>query len=258
MKKRRPRPGRRRIHERAGGVGGAVVDGEDFDGDGLGEEGAEGGFDGGGFVAGGNDDGDTGYNFPTLLRKTALRTRMGYPGILEEVGDAGEMALGSDGALGPDNEDELANGIRDEIEPLHGSGVTGWGFRCKVGQARGKAGAGEEDGAGDGEREERGGETDAEVGGVGDASDQPWGECVAEGMDDEEVDGDGGGADGRGDGIHDSGVERAGVEEQAKLREVGGGQKARRTEEDDDCERNGEEGAPRGEEIEGTMIPAEP
>src|ERR1700728_3010438 len=78
-------------------------------------------------------------------------------------------------------------------------------------------------------------------------------------MDDEEVDGDGGGADGRSDGVDDGGVERAGVEEKAELREVGGGQEeARRAEQEDDGKRNGEDGTPRGEEIEGAMVAPEP
>ena len=56
------------IDDLAGGVGGAVVDDEDFEvGVVQGEDGVQCGFDVRGFVARGNDDGDAG-NFPIRMR----------------------------------------------------------------------------------------------------------------------------------------------------------------------------------------------
>ena len=78
-------------------------------------------------------------------------------------------------------------------------------------------------------------------------------------MDDEEVDGDGGGADGRGDGVDDGGVEGAGTEEEEELGGEGAGkQESRGSEEDGEAKGNGEESAPRGDEIEGAVVAAEP
>ena len=68
------------VDDGAGLVGGAVVDGEDLEvGVVLVEEGVEGGGDVGGFVAGGDDDGDGGI---VRRREVVLRD--------EEIGDAGE------------------------------------------------------------------------------------------------------------------------------------------------------------------------
>ena len=84
------------VHDGAGGVGGAVVDGEDLEvGVVLIEEGFEGGGDVGGFVAGGNDDGD---GWVAGGSSVVLG--------VEEVGDAGEAAGGGDGLPEPREGDE--------------------------------------------------------------------------------------------------------------------------------------------------------
>jgi hypothetical protein len=84
------------VHDGAGCVGGAIVDGDDGDGDGLREEGAESGFDVGGFVAGGDDDGDVGSG----------RVGCGFAGRVvarvEEVGDAGQVVERGEGDAGPE------------------------------------------------------------------------------------------------------------------------------------------------------------
>ena len=99
------------VHEGAGCVGGAVVDGEDFDGDGLGEEGAEGGFDGGCFVAGWDDDGELGSGW--------FGRRLVVAGV-EEIGDAGKVASCGEGALGPSEGEEPGEEDGEDVENVHG------------------------------------------------------------------------------------------------------------------------------------------
>ena len=98
-------------------------------------------------------------------------------------------------------------------QSVYGSYLLG----CCFFQRRGEARAGAEDDA------EMTRETSVaprpmrRLGAVGDGADDLRREGVAEAVNDEEIDGDGGGADRRGDRVDDGGVERAGVEEEEEL-----------------------------------------
>jgi len=102
-----------------------------------------------------------------------------------------------------------------------------------------------EDYAGGDKKDERSAQADAEVGAVGDGADDLGREGVAEEMNAEEVDGDGGGANRRRDRIDDSCIERAGVEEEE---EFGGKERGyspgMRAEEEQYAARQGERDAP--------------
>ena len=80
---------------------------------------------------------------------------------------------------------------------------------------------------------------------VGEVADDLRGEGVSEAVNDEEVAGDGGGADRAGNRVDDGGVERAGVEEEEELggKERGNGP-GRGTEEDQRAARQGERDTP--------------
>jgi len=81
------------VHERAGAVSGAVVDGDDLEADsGRGEEGAKGGLDGGFFVAGGDD---YGYVWAGAGGGGARGVGVG------EVGEGGDAAKGHGGLAEP-------------------------------------------------------------------------------------------------------------------------------------------------------------
>ena len=83
------------------------------------------------------------------------------------------------------------------------------------------------------------------AGPVGNRTDDLGRESVAEEMNAEKVDRDRGGADWRGDGVHDGGVERAGVEEEKELgRERAAGTAQRGPEEDQHAEGQGQSDAP--------------
>ena len=86
------------IHDGAGCIGGAVINGEDFYRNRLdGEERAEGGLDIGFFIAGGDDDGDK--------RQLRWFERVGVAGI-EEIWDARQIAQGGEDARGPQKHNE--------------------------------------------------------------------------------------------------------------------------------------------------------
>src|ERR1039457_171394 len=71
--------------------------------------------------------------------------------------------------------------------------------------------------AGDNQKDEGRAKTDAQIGVIGDGSDDLRGKCIAKAVDDKEIDADGHGAYRRGDGVDNGGVERAGIEEKEEL-----------------------------------------
>ena len=107
--------------------------------------------------------------------------------------------------------------------------------------------------------DERGAESDAQRGVVGDLADDLRREGVAEEMNVEEIHRNSSGADGCGDGIDDGGIERTGVEEEEELR-----RKQRwdnptaGAEEKQNAEGQRESYAPEAEQVEGAVIGAEP
>src|SRR5271155_613862 len=102
----------------------------------------------------------------------------------------------------------------DDMTQLRGCGLL-------LMKRRGVAGAVEEDDCGEQHGDERGGEADVEVGVVADDSDEGRGDGVAEGVDDEELAGERGGADLGTNGVDGGGVDGASSEED---QEDGGGE----------------------------------
>ena len=82
------------------------------------------------------------------------------------------------------------------------------------------AGAEEEDDGGEEHGDERGAEAEVEGGAVADGSDDAGGDGVAEGVDDEELTGHGGGADLGADGVEGGRVDRASAEEDEEDRQA--------------------------------------
>jgi hypothetical protein len=102
------------IHDRASGVRGAVVDSDDFDRNGLIEEGTERGFDGSGFVAGGDDNGDL---------RSGLIWGGGFSRVVagvEEIRNAGQMIERRQDDSSPDEGDEPGQEDDDNVEGVHG------------------------------------------------------------------------------------------------------------------------------------------
>ncbi len=114
----------------------------------------------------------------------------------------------------------------------------------------------EEDPGGEDEGDEGGAEADAEVGAVADGADDGWGDGVSEGVDEEELAGEGGGADLGADGVDGCGVDGAGAEEDEEDGEAergegeGSGAEELGAEEADDRGWDGEEGSDGGDEVE--------
>ena len=101
-------------------VGAAVVDGDDLEvGVVLRQEGVEGGGDVGGFVAGGDDDGD---GRRALWGLIVLR--------VEEIGDAGQAEGSGEGFTEPEKRDEPGGELKGEMD----------GMRQTVGVAPGVSG----------------------------------------------------------------------------------------------------------------------
>ena len=113
------------IHDCAGCVDRAVVDGDDGEGDGLGEEGAEGGFDAGRFVAGRNDDGDFGGRRRGCGLVVVLR--------VEEAGNARQVVQRGEGDAGPGECDEPGEDDGEDVEDVHGQ-------RCPAGDDGSRSG----------------------------------------------------------------------------------------------------------------------
>ena len=104
------------VDEGAGGVGGAVVDGDDAERLGvvLGEEGLEGSGDVGGFVAGGDDDAEGG----SVERGVVVSGK-------KEVGDSGEADGGGDCLPKPCEGDDPCKECECELQ---GVGQMLWWF----------------------------------------------------------------------------------------------------------------------------------
>ena len=93
------------VHDAAGCVGGAVVNSDDTEWlVGLRQQRGEAGVDGGGLVAGGDDDGQQG------LVPCRGRGRVAVVGGVEEVGDSAEAAGDGDGLGGPGSGEEPGGG----------------------------------------------------------------------------------------------------------------------------------------------------